>query len=105
MTIEFSWAALIRQVFKVHPLVCPRCGGKMRIVAFIEQAAVIETILPHGGKWEQAPFFKVRKKARGKVRFGLTKTAEIGIFPDMSQPGGRVEKQLHCMMFLSDVNN
>lgn len=41
------WAALLRQLFEVDPLVCPRCAGPMRIVACITQAAVIDQILAH----------------------------------------------------------
>ena len=41
------WAALLRQIFEVDPLVCPRCAGAMRIVACITQAAVINQILTH----------------------------------------------------------
>jgi hypothetical protein len=49
------WAALIKQVWRVDPLVCPRCGQAMRIVAFIRpaQRAVIEKILRSCGLWEQ----------------------------------------------------
>ena len=45
------WAALIRDVWRVDPLVCPRCGQAMRIVAFIKptQHAVIEKILRRCG--------------------------------------------------------
>ena len=46
-----AWARLIKQVYEVDPLVCPRCAGPMRIIAFIEQPAVIETILAHLGLW------------------------------------------------------
>jgi hypothetical protein len=38
---------LLRQIFEVDPLVCPRCTGPMRIVACITQAAVIDQILTH----------------------------------------------------------
>jgi Putative transposase len=41
------WAALLRQIFEVDPLVCPRCAGAMRIVACVTQAAVIDQILAH----------------------------------------------------------
>jgi hypothetical protein len=44
-----AWARLIMQVYAVDPLVCPRCAGAMRIIAFIEQPAVIEKILTHLG--------------------------------------------------------
>jgi len=46
-----AWARLIQQVYEVDPLVCPRCAGPMRILAFIEQSAVIEKILTHLGMW------------------------------------------------------
>ncbi len=41
------WAALLRQIFEVGPLVCPHCAGPMRIVACITQSAVIDQILTH----------------------------------------------------------
>ena len=49
-----SWAALIQRVYEVDPLTCPRCGGRMRIISFIEsrQREVIEKILRHCGLWE-----------------------------------------------------
>jgi hypothetical protein len=33
-----AWARLIKQVYEADPLVCPRCTGAMRILAFIEPA-------------------------------------------------------------------
>lgn len=44
-----AWARLIKQVYEVDPLVCPRCAGAMRIIAFIEQPEVIAKILTHLG--------------------------------------------------------
>jgi len=41
------WAALIRRIFEVDPLVCPRCAGPMRIIAFITEPPVIKKILHH----------------------------------------------------------
>jgi PAS domain S-box-containing protein len=41
------WAAMLRQIFEVDPLVCPKCQGTMRILAFIAQASVIDQILTH----------------------------------------------------------
>jgi hypothetical protein len=40
---------LIKQVYEVDPLVCPRCAGPMRIIPFIEQPAMIEKTLTHLG--------------------------------------------------------
>ena len=41
------WAELLRRIFEVEPLECPRCGQTMRIVAFITQPRVIDRILTH----------------------------------------------------------
>ena len=41
------WAQLIRRIFEVDPLVCPRCGATMRIIAFITAPKVIDRILKH----------------------------------------------------------
>jgi len=49
------WAALIKRVYEVDPLRCPKCGGQMRVIAFIErrQRDVIRKILEHCGLWEE----------------------------------------------------
>ena len=41
------WAELLRRIFEVDPLRCPRCGGAMRILAFLTEPAVIDRILTH----------------------------------------------------------
>ncbi len=41
------WAELLRRIFEVEPLECPRCGQTMRIVAFITEPQVIDRILDH----------------------------------------------------------
>ena len=50
------WASLIKQVYEVDPLLCPKCGEEMKIISFIErrQSKVIEKILRHCGMWEEA---------------------------------------------------
>jgi hypothetical protein len=39
------WANLIRHLYEVDPLVCPRCGGMMKIIAFLTEPRVIRAIL------------------------------------------------------------
>jgi hypothetical protein len=39
----------MRRTFGVDVLACPRCGGRLRLVALIEQASVIQRILRHLG--------------------------------------------------------
>jgi hypothetical protein len=54
------WAELLRRIFAVDPLRCPRCGAAMRILGFLTQPPVIDRILgsgvlgPHAG-WLGAP--------------------------------------------------
>ncbi len=45
----YQWAKLMRRTFGVDVLACPRCGGRLRLVALIEQASVIQRILRHLG--------------------------------------------------------
>ena len=54
---RMRWAALIKRVYEVDPLLCPRCGGTMEIVSFItdRQPDVIRKILVHCGLWEDPP--------------------------------------------------
>ena len=42
-----TWAMLIKWVYEVDPLHCPRCGTEMKVVAFIDppQGDVTEKIL------------------------------------------------------------
>ncbi len=35
-----KWARFIKKVFEVAPLLCPDCGGLMRIIAFIARISV-----------------------------------------------------------------
>ncbi len=41
------WAELLRLVYAVDVEVCPRCGGEMRILAFVTEHAVVTRILGH----------------------------------------------------------
>jgi len=47
-----NWARFIQKIYEIDPLTCPKCGGIMRILAFIEEAAVIRKILDHLGLWD-----------------------------------------------------
>ncbi len=49
---SYLWATLIARIFEVFPLICPHCGGPMRIIAF---SADIDKILEHIGVDSVAP--------------------------------------------------
>ncbi len=42
-----GWAEMIRKVYEVDPLTCPKCGGKMRVIAFLTDYAVVDKIINH----------------------------------------------------------
>jgi hypothetical protein len=45
----YLWAELMRRTFGIDVLECPRCGGRLRLMALIEQARTVERILRHLG--------------------------------------------------------
>ena len=44
-----AWADLMRRAFEADVLACPKCGGRMIVLATIEDPAVIQRILTHLG--------------------------------------------------------
>ena len=41
---------LLARIYEVFPLLCPRCGGAMRIIAFITDGSTVRDILGHLGE-------------------------------------------------------
>jgi uncharacterized protein YbaR (Trm112 family) len=37
----------MRRVFDLDVLACPRCGGRLRVIATVQDPAVVRTILAH----------------------------------------------------------
>jgi hypothetical protein len=50
-----TWADLMRRVFAVDVLACPRCGGRLRLIALIEASATTRRILRHLGLASEGP--------------------------------------------------
>ncbi|KAF5430188.1 hypothetical protein C5S42_00655, partial [Candidatus Methanomarinus sp.] len=46
------WAVFLKKVWDVDALKCPKCGGQMKVISFIEQPSVIRLILKHLNLWE-----------------------------------------------------
>jgi hypothetical protein len=33
--------------YELDPLICPRCGGRMKVIAFLTESAVVDRIIRH----------------------------------------------------------
>jgi hypothetical protein len=44
---RIRWAVLLARIYEVLPLLCPACGGSMRILAFLTDPPVLSAILLH----------------------------------------------------------
>jgi len=42
-----GWAEMIKKVYEIDPLICPKCGGLMKVISFIEDYKVIDKIIDH----------------------------------------------------------
>jgi hypothetical protein len=51
----YTWALLLARIYEILPLDCPQCGEPMRIIAFITEAPVIESILRCLGEPTEPP--------------------------------------------------
>ncbi len=66
-TKRAHWARLIKKVYEVDPLECPRCAAPMRLIALIEKPDIVERILKHLNRWR----LSYRPVQKENVRFGL----------------------------------
>ena len=49
LTKQYLWAVLIARIYEVFPLLCPLCGGQMRLIVLITEGTQIRKILDHIG--------------------------------------------------------
>lgn len=52
---RYLWAILLARLYEIFPLICPLCGGQMRIIAFITDGPVIHHILDSIGEPSRPP--------------------------------------------------
>jgi hypothetical protein len=52
---RWRWADLLQRVFAVDALTCPNCGGRMRVIATIDDPRVVRRILTHLGLGDPRP--------------------------------------------------
>lgn len=46
----YAWAQRLARSYEFFPLLCPRCGAEMRIIAFLTDPAAVRPILAHLGQ-------------------------------------------------------
>jgi hypothetical protein len=49
LAANYLWAVLIACIYEAFSLVCPMCGGQMRLIAFITDGSEVRKILEHIG--------------------------------------------------------
>lgn len=49
------WALLLAPIDEVFPLICPKCDGAMKIIAFIDESKAMRDILTHLGEPVDSP--------------------------------------------------
>ena len=64
-----TWAACMKRVFEVDPLICPKCGSQMNIKAFITDSKEITRLCNNLGiaPWHAPPPFGISKHASSTV--------------------------------------
>jgi hypothetical protein len=66
-----AWALLLARIYDVLPLVCPRCGQAMKILAFVTESASVRRILEHAGEAVRPPpLAPSRAPPQGELAWG-----------------------------------
>ena len=83
---RLPWAVLLKRVFMTDALTCPKCQGRMKILAAITERDAIRKILDHLGIPSEAPR---RSVARPPPQADLSGTADID-YADPPSPEWRL---------------
>jgi len=79
------WALLLVRIYECLPLLCPRCGEPMRIIAFVQEPAVVEKILTHIGEPIAPPaILPARSPPQGEFGFDQVVGAEEWVEVDQT---------------------
>ena len=65
-----SWARLIAKVFHADPLTCRKCGGKLKVVAYLHDQVAIKQVLAHLGREPAGGAQASPGRGRGRARAG-----------------------------------
>ena len=76
--VSMTWAQRLKRVFKIDILTCEHCGGAVKVIASIEDPAVIKKILDHLARQAEAATPASRPFARAPPQMEL---------PGLKEPG------------------
>jgi hypothetical protein len=79
---RYAWALLLARIYEVFPLLCPKCGGEIRILALLTEASAVREILAHLGEPTSPP---PRAPARGPPLWEMSDAAPTECDPQ-AQP-------------------
>jgi len=84
------WALLLARIYECLPLRCPKCGAPMRIITFVLDPPVIESILTHLGEPTTAPVvMPARAPPQAEIAFDqVDQTTGGDEWPEMDQAVG-----------------
>ncbi len=73
---------LIKMIFEVDPLICPECGGAMKIVSIIDrhQKDVVKKILKHCDLWDDSSPPIVPNLFEAELEFTEEVTIDLDFF-------------------------
>jgi hypothetical protein len=69
--VAMTWAQRLKRVFAIEIETCRRCGGKLEVIASIEDAALIERILAHRRERGEEPMPTASLGARAPPQASL----------------------------------
>ena len=67
---------LIARIYEVFPLLCPKCGGQMRLIAFITEGTQIRRVLDHIGVEQRN-----RPPTTRSISASIGERAGLGVLP------------------------
>jgi hypothetical protein len=66
-----TWAQRLKRVFNIDITTCEECGGAVKVIASIEDSAVIKQILAHLESKSESKTFKPLPESRAPPQMGL----------------------------------
>ena len=80
---HYRWALLLARIYAAFPLLCPRGGGEMRIIAFITAALIVQKILTQVGEPTSAPpLAKARRPPLWEMQDAATGETDSQVQPE-----------------------